>query len=98
MHPVLKRTLMRRLYLILLFISIKAVSQQRKITAETTVQQVTIFSSGAQVHRISNVTIPAGRSEIVFTELSNQLQQQSVQLKAESDITLISVQSAKDYF
>jgi hypothetical protein len=44
------------------------------------------------------VAIQPGRSEIVFSGLSNQLQQQSVQLKADANITLLSVQAVKDYF
>jgi len=74
------------------------VAQSRKITAETTVQQVTIFSSGAQIHRVANVNLQPGRTEINFPELSSQLQQQSVQLKAEANITLISVTTSKDFF
>lgn len=73
-------------------------SQAKKITAETSVQEVTIFSSGAQIQRNATVSIQPGRSEIVFSGLSNQLQQQSVQLKADADITLLSVQAVKDYF
>jgi hypothetical protein len=83
---------------LLFFITLNGTAQIRKINAETSVQQVTIFSLGAQVHRVSQVSIPAGRSEIIFTELSSQLQQQSVQLKAEADITLIAVQTQRDYF
>lgn len=73
-------------------------SQAKKITAETSVQEVTIFSSGAQIQRNATVSIQPGRSEIIFSGLSNQLQQQSVQLKADADITLLSVQAVKDYF
>lgn len=72
-------------------------SQAKKIAAETSVQEVTIFSSGAQIQRNATVTIQPGRSEIIFSGLSNQLQQQSVQLKADANITLLSVQAVKDY-
>jgi len=73
-------------------------AQTKKLTAETTVQEVTIFSSGAQVHRITNISVQPGRTEIAFPELSSQLQQQSVQLKADANITLISVTTARDHF
>src|SRR5207253_6376324 len=73
-------------------------SQNRKINAESTVQEVTIFSSGAQILRTAAVTIQPGRSEISFTGLSNQLKQESVQLKADANITLLAVQAVKDYF
>jgi hypothetical protein len=89
---------MRTIFLIpflLLFITISA---QKKITAESAIGEVTIFSSGAQVQRLAEVLVPAGRSEIVFSGLSNQLQQQSIQLKADAGITLLSVQAQKDFF
>ena len=86
------------LLLFISFIPFTSFAQNRKIIAETMVNQVTIFSSGAQVHRIANVSIPVGKSEINFTELSSQLQQQSVQLKADANITLMSVTTSKDFF
>jgi len=96
----LEITLMRGfcLFITTAIVSVTTYAQNRKITAETTVQQVTIFSTGAQVHRIANVAVPVGKSEINFSELSSQLQQQSVQLKADANITLMSVTTTKDFF
>lgn len=85
------------LFAALLLFNTSAKSQAKKIAAETSIQNVTIFSSGARVERLSFVSIPAGRSEISFSGLSNQLDQQSVQLKADADITLLSVQTSKDF-
>ncbi|HEY5367816.1 MAG TPA: mucoidy inhibitor MuiA family protein [Hanamia sp.] len=85
------------LFAALLLINTTAKGQAKKIAAETSIQNVTIFSSGARVERLSSVAIPAGRSEISFSGLSNQLDQQSVQLKADADITLFSVQTTKDF-
>jgi hypothetical protein len=81
----------------LLFFYTTANSQVKKVPAETVIQNVTIFSSGARVERMASVSILPGRSEISFAGLSNQLDQQSVQLKADADITLLSVQSTKDF-
>ncbi|MGN6295610.1 MAG: mucoidy inhibitor MuiA family protein [Ginsengibacter sp.] len=81
----------------MLFLYQNAISQIKKIPTETTVQTVTIFSSGARVDRTSSVSISPGRSEIVFSGLSNQLDQKSVQLNADADITLLSVQASKDF-
>ncbi len=93
-----KQTHMRALLPLFLLLYTAATAQNKKLTAETTVQQITIFSSGAQVHRIANLTVQPGRTEIAFPELSSQLQQQSIQLKADANITLISVSTAKDHF
>ena len=81
----------------MLFLYQIATCQIKKIPAETTVQNVTIFSSGARVDRTSSVSISPGRSEITFSGLSNQLDQKSVQLNADADITLLSVQASKDF-
>ncbi|MEO6736556.1 MAG: mucoidy inhibitor MuiA family protein [Ginsengibacter sp.] len=96
--PTIKRLLMRiTLLIIVLLHSIIAKSQVKKVSAETTIQNVTIFSSGARVQRTASVSISQGRSEISFAGLSNQLDQQSVQLQADANITLLSVQSVKDF-
>ena len=85
------------LIILTLLFSISAEAQVKKLTAETTIGNVTIFSSGARVERSSAVTIQAGRTEISFAGLSNQLEQQTVQLKADANITMLSIQSNKDY-
>jgi hypothetical protein len=85
------------LFVIALTMSLISEAQVRKLTAETTIQNVTIFSSGARVQRSAAVNILAGRTEISFEGLSNQLDQQTVQLKADADITLLSVQSTRDF-
>jgi hypothetical protein len=90
---------MRYAYVVL-FVTLSnySFSQPKRVTAETSINEVTVFSSGAQIQRNVTVAIQPGRSEIVFSGLSNQLQQQSVQLKADANITLLSVQAIKDYF
>ncbi len=80
-----------------LFIFFVAHGQIKKLNAETAIQQVTIFSSGARVERQATVNIQSGRSEISFSGLSNQLDQQTVQLKADASILLLSVQTMKDF-
>ncbi len=74
-----------------------ATAQVKKIQAETSIQNVTVFSSGARIERSASVSLVPGRTEISFAGLSNQLDQQSVQLKADADIILLSVQSTKDF-
>ncbi len=71
--------------------------QVKKLDVETTIQNVTVFSSGARVERTASVNIPAGRAAISFAGLSNQLDQQTVQLMADAGITLLSVNTSKDF-
>ena len=74
-----------------------ASAQVKKITVETAVKNITIFPSGARVERAATVAVLPGRSEVSFAGLSNQLDQQSVQLQADAAIVLLSVQTSKDY-
>lgn len=89
---------MKRLMLPLLIVfSVNSFSQSKRLNAESSVAAVTVFSAGAQIQRKATVALTPGRTEILFTGLSNQLEQQSVQLKADANITLLSVQAVKDF-
>ena len=88
---------MRMLLVIAIFTSTLCFAQTRKLPAESAISGVTVFSSGAQISRTATVSVVAGRTEIIFSGLSNQLEQQSLQLKADANITLLSVQAVEDY-
>jgi hypothetical protein len=88
---------MRIICFFLLVSFITSHAQPRKLTVESTISGVTVFASGAQILRTATAAILPGRTEVVFTGLSNQLEQQSLQLKADANITLLSVQAIKDY-
>ena len=77
------------LIIVLSFFS--SIGQTRSIQAESKIRQVIVYVQGAQVERTSRLTIPAGRSEIVFSNISPQLEKQSIQLKADQNITVIAV-------
>ena len=89
-----------RIFLFLFLFALQTVvhAQTKRINTETSIQTVTVFTSGAQIHRSATVAVSPGRSEIIFTGLSNQLDQQGLQLKADANITLLSVQTEKDFF
>ncbi|RYD95604.1 MAG: mucoidy inhibitor MuiA family protein, partial [Sphingobacteriales bacterium] len=91
-------THMRSFVLVFLLLAgLSALCQPRRQTIEPTVQGVTIFTTGARVERGGSAGLSAGRNEIVFSGLSNQLDPQSVQLKADANITLLSVKATRDF-
>ena len=79
------------------FLFFSANGQPKRLNAETVIRTVTIFSASARVERAAVVTLPSGRSEVSFPGLSNQLDQQTIQVKADANITLLSVQVTKDF-
>ena len=61
------------------------------------VKEVTIFQNGAQVTRTGTHRVSAGRSELVFKDLSTHILEKSIQLKAEGEITIMSVRFQMNY-
>ena len=88
---------MRKFFWLLLLTAFQANAQPRKLNVESTIAGVTVFASGAQIFRSATAAVLPGRTEIVFAGLSNQLEQQSLQLKADATITLLSVQAIRDF-
>ncbi len=67
------------------------IGQTRTLQADSKINRVIVFVQGAQVERTSRISIPAGRTEIVFSNISPQLEKQSIQLKADQSITVLAV-------
>lgn len=63
----------------------------------STVREVTIFKSGAQITRTASKAVAVGRSELVFKGLSPNLSEKTVQLKAEGAVTIMSVRFSVNY-
>ncbi|MGN6177893.1 MAG: mucoidy inhibitor MuiA family protein [Mucilaginibacter sp.] len=61
------------------------------------VQKVTIFLNGAQVTRTASVSISPGTSTLVFENISPYIQEQSVQLHASGDFTILSVKTERNF-
>ncbi len=69
----------------------------KRVPVETKMEQVTVFMKGAQVKRTAKQTITTGKQEIVFTGISTDIEKQSVQVKAEGKLTILSVRVQRDF-
>jgi hypothetical protein len=69
----------------------------KRVPVETKMEQVTVFVKGAQVKRTVKQSISAGKQEIVFTGISTDIEKQSVQVKADGKLTILSVRVQRDY-
>jgi uncharacterized protein (TIGR02231 family) len=69
----------------------------KRVPVETKMEQVTVFMKGAQVKRTVKQSIYAGKQEIVFTGISTDIEKQSVQVKADGKLTILSVRVQRDY-
>lgn len=77
---------------LLLFLNITAFAQDNQINVSSKIAGVTVFMSGAQVQRQSDmVELPQGVSNLVFSGLSSSIETQSLQAKGEGNFTILSV-------
>lgn len=60
-------------------------------------EQVTLFVSGAQINAKGSSNLKNGRQTVVFDKLSNFVDANSVQVKADKDITILSVNYQFNY-
>lgn len=58
---------------------------------KTEINEVTVFLNGAQIFETGSVTIPTGRTILRVKNLSPYLDDKSIQVKAEGDFTILSV-------
>jgi hypothetical protein len=68
---------------------------EKKIQSE--VSEVTVFLDGAQIVREKSVALEKGKSVIKFEKLSPFINAKSLQVKAEGDITVLSVNHQQNY-
>lgn len=66
-------------------------SAQTKKNIDSKIEKVTVFLEGAQVQRSAKVNLPAGKYELVFTNISPSIDKQSIQVKADNNVTVLSV-------
>lgn len=66
-----------------------------KITSKP--EEVMVYLNGAQVFSKGNANLKAGRQTIIFEKLSNHIDANSVQVKADADVTILSVNYQLNY-
>lgn len=64
---------------------------------ETPVKSVIVYLTGAEVAHRKQVTLEAGRNQLVFTGLSAKLVSKSIQFSAGSNVSILSISDRVDY-
>ncbi len=82
---------MRQLIMALAILLCMQVNAQTKKTVDSKIDKVTVFLEGAQTQRSAKVNLTAGKFELVFNNISPAIDVQSIQVKAEGNITVLSV-------
>jgi hypothetical protein len=55
------------------------------------IENVTVFLNGAQINRSAKVSLPVGKTELIFKGISPQINKQSIQVKSEGKFKILSV-------
>jgi len=90
---------MRKVFLlqILLFIYFFQYAQVKKQTADSKINKVTVFLEGSQVERTAKASLTAGKQELVFSNISPNIEKQSIQVRADGNLTVLSVNHQQNF-
>ncbi|MFN6340843.1 MAG: DUF4139 domain-containing protein [Bacteroidota bacterium] len=77
--------------------AVSAQSIETEIRATSTITNVTVFLNQAQITRVAKVNLQAGTTRLVFDRVSPFVNLNSIQVKTESNITLLSVSQRNNF-
>lgn len=80
------------LFTLLLFVVVQSVfGQAKKQPITSTIEKVTVYLKGGQITRTATTKLPAGKTELVFKDISPNIDRQSIQVKGDGAFTILSV-------
>ena len=83
---------------IFIFLFLELFAQEKKeVVVETNVSEATVFINGAQVTRKKTLEVSAGKSVLKFVGCSPYMDSKSVQVKANGDVMVLSVNQQFNY-
>ncbi len=98
-NPILNLAEMRNLFLIIFITSTSIAFSQKietlKIPSE--IEDITVFITGAEVHRTTTSKLKKGRNKLIFTQISTVADNKSIQFSSGTPLNLVSVSSEIDY-
>ena len=74
-----------------------AASAQNPSIFNASLESVTVYRTSAELNHKINVNLPAGSSEIILGNIANTIDQNSIQLAAPANVTILSTTFVKDY-
>jgi len=93
----MKKLFILGLITILSPLCLKSQSDNSTIKTASKIVEVTVFQRGAQIKRKGLVKLKAGRNKVVFENLSSSIIPNTVQVKSNLNLTLISVNERSNY-
>ncbi len=88
---------MKTLTTILLLAVSYVSTAQSQITAEASLESVTVYTRGTEMNHKAKVSLPAGSSEVLIRNVANVLDENSIRIGANANVTILSVSFSRDY-
>lgn len=89
---------MKKIYLILLAtLSMSYSYAQTPRTFNNQLESVTVYSFGAELSHKAKVNIPIGTSEIILSNMANNIDESSIQVGVPSNVTILSTSFSRDF-
>jgi hypothetical protein len=70
---------------------------QKEVNVFAPIKKVTIFFTGAQIEHENKLTLQPGKQDVVFQKLTDFVDPNTVQVKAQGDMTILSVRTRKNF-
>ena len=83
--------------LLILFVLPTLILAQKPIFSTAQVKSATVYSNAVQLVQNAAITLPKGNSEIVFKNIANSVNSNTIQINVPSQVTVLSVQFSDDY-
>ncbi|MDR2868337.1 MAG: DUF4139 domain-containing protein [Bacteroidales bacterium] len=84
--------------IVLLFVTFQKLQAQEKVVpVASTISNVTIFLSGAEIQREGTIAIQAGAQQLIFDNLPSDINPKSIQVAGVGKFTILGISSRIDY-
>lgn len=93
----LKKNSMRKGIVLAMTLSVVAVWAQKPVYTKANLESARVYYDGAELTQNTQVTLPKGLSEVVITNVSDQLMENTIKVGSINDVTVMSVQFSNAY-
>ena len=90
------RNIVSKKLLLIVFLSVNLIFADDNKT-NSTLANVTVYLSGAQITRTSSITLPIGTTEFTFNKLSPYIQESSIQISGLKNASILSIKYGINY-
>ncbi|MBO6586569.1 MAG: mucoidy inhibitor MuiA family protein [Gracilimonas sp.] len=84
--------------LFVLFLFVNAFPPTDSLLTTSQIDEVTVYRQQAQIQRKATLNLKAGKNIVVFEQLTPSMNQNSIQLKADGQFTVLSITQRYNYF